>query len=211
MKKFSAFLSAALFAASCVTASQVKSALPVMPTMEAAVAVIEADYDSEVLHWCIKDEGQWPVDFEAVEGCSDSRGVWNHYPLSVNAEESLQSETLAAIAVFNEQVGFELFRYEIANTSPDIIVIAGGPHFMALAQAGLYTIDGRMRGSVTTYNGLESQDRDDIIVHELGHLVGLRHDRDNLLSIMYPSQAFRAAALEPQDRDALRRIYLGRK
>jgi predicted Zn-dependent protease len=138
-----------------------------------------------------------------------SRGQWDHYPVIVNAEGALISETLEAIAGFNEQVGFTMFAFEVSNSDPDVIVVADGPN-MAAARAKHATIDGRHYGAVLVYNGLELRDRSDIILHELGHIVGLKHDHENRNSLMFPSTATRVATLEKQDVRALRSIYLGR-
>ena len=169
-------------------------------------------HDSEFLYWCEK-EGVWPVSAEMPATCEPenvSRGEWDHLPILVNAESSLMEETMAAIQGFNDQLGFDMFEYQPGNMDPDIAVVVMGDHFYAAAEAKQITVDGRRYGAVLVYNGVEANDRDDIMMHELGHLVGLRHDHDNKHSIMFPARGYRIARLEKQDVVALRSVYVGR-
>jgi len=169
---------------------------------------IPREANEEFLYWC-EQGGEWPV-YVSKPACDTvSRGTWDHYPITVNASPSLLPETLVAIDSFNQQVGFTMFRYEIGNWDPDVGVIVSGMNSYALAEAKQMTIDGRHHGLVRVYNGMESDDREDIILHELGHIVGLRHDRDNKHSLMFPTSTYRVAVIERQDARALRAIYLG--
>ena len=170
-------------------------------------ASVEA-YSSQFLYWC-EQQGEWPV-YESRPKCDKiSRGLWDHLPITINAEPELLLETLLAVDSFNDQVNFELFKFEIGNVDPDIIVIEDGAHWFAAAVAKHATFNGKHVGTVKVYNGVELLDREDIIVHELGHMVGLRHDHGNKHSIMFPSATYRVARLERVDIAALRTIYLG--
>lgn len=168
------------------------------------------DLTDELLYWC-KDEGRWPVYEKVPKHCAPenvSRGEWDldRIPLSVNAETDLVSETLEAIDAMNDAVGFQLLVFSVGDTDPDISVVVAGSHSFAYAEAIRATIGGEELGLVAAYNGLESADRSDIILHELGHLMGLRHD-DDKMSIMYAGGATRVAKLERQDVEVIRSLY----
>ena len=169
------------------------------------------DYSDQFLYWCAGTaDGRCPVYVESpacAEGSSVSMGEWDHYPITVNAESQFLTATAEAIYAFNKEVGFELFQLTPLHGVPDITVLYMGDHFWAAAEAAQLTLEGKHRGAVLMYDG--ARGRADTIMHELGHLVGLRHDSDNLMSIMYPSAAMsRLASLEPQDIAALRQRYL---
>ena len=179
-----------------------------VPPPKAVVERVPADYNSEFLYWCTGPD-KWQVYGEAPTSCLTpvSRGTWDHTPITVNSDEALVQETREAVDAFNKQVGFQLFEYDYTNYEPDIVVGIGGRDTYAAARAALLTQDGRMHGLILFYNGLEDNNRSDIMFHELGHTVGLKHDHDNYMSIMYPSANSRVAWLEAQDVDALRQIY----
>ena len=156
--------------------------------------------------------GEWQVHGERPDNCEGpiSRGQWDRLPISVQRKRlKLASETKEAIATFNRAVGLKMFNYEGTNGSPDVAIVPGGGHPFADAAALQWSDEtGRHRGLVKAFNGLERRDRPDILMHELGHLVGLRHDSDNKLSIMFPGISSRVARLEAQDISALRYLYL---
>mgnify|MGYP003152080420 CR=1 FL=1 len=171
--------------------------------------VTESTGTAEFLWWCELPDDVWPVQESYPEECATATtGTWDHFPLTVNAEPTLVQETLDAIQNVNQQLGFEMLRFDFANYRPDVVVVAGGSHWMAAAEAKRFSIEGVPHGLITTYNGLDLADRPDIIAHEFGHILGLMHDPDNRMSIMYPGPTTKAALFEPQDIFELRRIYL---
>jgi len=166
--------------------------------------------NEQFLYWCVDPVKVWPVYIDRPDGCETeiSRGLHSHYPLAVYADEALIPEVAEAIEVFNRQVGFELFVLDaVGSDTPDILIMVDGNHPFAAAEAKQFSIDGRHHGGVLVYNGLEDHDRADIMMHELGHIVGLRHDKSHM-SIMYAGQGSRASMLEDRDVKALRYIFL---
>ena len=172
-------------------------------------SVIAEQYNSQFLYWCTQ-EGVWDVFIELPEQCESdvSRGEWDHYPITITAEDALTTETLEAIEAFNAQVGFELFAYRHTLLDPDVVIIDDGPRPFLYAVAKQLTVEGRHYGAVLTYNDLGAADRSDVIMHELGHIVGLRHDRYNPKSVMFHTDGLLVQALERQDIAALRALYL---
>ena len=173
-----------------------------------------AEHESELLYWCKVERGIWPVYLNRAQieasDCEEvnySRAQWDHTELTVvTFDEALLPELLEAIDYFNAELGFTMFVYSPGNLDADIEVAIYGDHPFAAAEAKLYTYEGRMRGAVLAYNGLEDRNRADIMVHELGHLLGLRHDASTK-SIMYAGGASRVAQLEAEDLEVIRRLY----
>ena len=166
--------------------------------------------NAEFLYWCVAEKGVWPVYIEEPVECETevSRGFWDHYPIVVAADDALVQEVAEAVLSFNQQVGFELFVFDpIMQRTPDILAMVGGGHPLAAAEAKHFNLDGRHHGAIIVYNGVENWDASDIMVHELGHLVGLRHD-DNNMSIMATLNRSKAAILEAVDVKAIRWVYL---
>lgn len=160
-------------------------------------------------YWCVPSDGVWPVYLDEPSDCKTvSRGEWDHWPVTVNADDDLVLETLEAIYFFNREIGFELFRFETHNTLPDILVTDGGSH-RAVAEAKRITRYGRHHGLVLAYNDLAADDRADVILHELGHLVGIRHRPGDRMDVLYPwDNGARLVYLDRVALEALRVLYL---
>lgn len=166
----------------------------------------EPDQD-QFLYWKAVANAPWEVFIEPGEGRAIA--TWDHLPVLVIAEDSLAEETSEAVEAWNSWLGFDVFRYDPkCNDKCDVVVFRNGDLPGVAAMAGFLTIEGRQVGTVRVFNGLESDDRSDIMAHELGHLLSLRHDADNPRSVMHPSSSPRVPYLEQRDRKALRRKYV---
>jgi hypothetical protein len=130
--------------------------------------------DEEFLYWCT-DDGRWSVHGEYPEKCETevSRGEWDHLPITVNAEEDLREEVMQAVESFNSQVGFELFRYQTLSMDPDIgVVKVTDLTPWAAAEARHFGLGAEHSGLIVVQPELAVMDRDEIMLHELGHMVG---------------------------------------
>jgi hypothetical protein len=170
---------------------------------------VPTGFSGEFLYWC-KQKGVWPVYIKRPDCPEVSRGKWDHYPLIVTSQDEFVTETLEAIEAFNAQVGFPLFQYSYTSLKADVGVVDGGWRPFLYAVAKHLSLPGQEQyGEVRMYNELGKFDRADVVMHELGHIVGLRHDRENPLSLMFHTDGSNVMSLERQDVIALRKIYLG--
>lgn len=166
-------------------------------------------YTTEVLWYCTEDEGAWTMHDEEPPLCPTdrlSRGAWDldSLPLTVNAERPLEDVTKAAVLAMNATLGFEMMVFETSNPDPDIVVLPKPPlphkpRTIAVAIRG--TIEGRDRGLIVVFHPTSAS----VIMHELGHILSLRHDDENESSLMHPSDI--ALVMEEADVALLRQLY----
>lgn len=160
-------------------------------------------YHPQVLYWCPPPEltdGLWSPTLGA--DCAQAP-AWP-YPIHVAIEPGMEQPAGQAIRAWNRWLGHELL-VVTPIAEADLVVLyqehqPGNP----LGEAKLLTMGGRLWGVAMHYGTRDPM----VIAHELGHLLGLRHDLDRE-SIMYPwrdgMSAF--AAAEARDVQMLRQWY----
>ena len=157
---------------------------------------------------CWDADGDWllPSDLPPHEPeCTDPSVVkWPHGQVRVAtlAEvPELEPHLSAAIAQWNAWLGWPMFvRTEIAY---DVAIVCMLPHILWAGMASLKIEADVMVGAVFLY-GYHPDEETKIILHELGHLLGLAHDVDPE-SLMH--QGGSASVPQRADIEALRDLY----
>lgn len=137
------------------------------------------------------------VNYDSAMCSHPSPLMWtsNRFPLLVSTGEVEQDSTLAsAIPLINGQIGCEVLRFDSGlpleqadvalNTSGVMDVdqdVPGG------ATYHYYDVEGNLRAHVDILSVTNPQMKLRVMVHELGHVLGLAHD-DFEASIMFPTQ-----------------------
>lgn len=135
-------------------------------------------------------------------------------PLSVVTDGALP-ETQTAIDLINSQVGCDLLEFsDEKDSAPNIFISAESTMSSGTGRGGAtwHVRDSRgMRARIDLYGTGELTLR--VIVHELGHALGLDHDSFTG-SIMYPTQTdtkgLQFIRLTDPDRETLRDLYCRR-
>jgi hypothetical protein len=156
------------------------------------------------------------ADYQCANG---AELVWkgSSIPLSV-ATDGLIGEVQTAIDIVNVQIGCEILEYVDYNSRgplPDISITSNGLMSSATRRGGItwhLRDKGRIRSRIELYAAGDAAQM--IIVHELGHAMGLAHDPDPG-SIMRASQpdptlGLRLIRFTDSDRELLSDLYCPR-
>jgi len=188
------------------------------PNMPEPRAVWPGQYEAQFLYWCKPAASTinsvWPVAESKPDWCAEeriSRGRWDELPVVILADPDLENDVREAVRYFNSELGFDVF--EVATEAdlaelPDVAVFRSDNSDSAIAEAKRFTFDGLEFGAVVVYESYKLGSAD-VMVHELGHLLGLRHDKKNTRSLMYPyvNGTSKLAQIEQRDLIALRWMY----
>lgn len=164
-----------------------------------------ANEQSEMLTLCLPDSDTGRVGLDAP-GCErPGRVRWQHtvQVYVIDAENALA--VLEAIDVWNHELGFSMFALTLDFDAADVYVYSDGPNEYVRAWASFFVSKGKFMGVIGVHD--MALGNVETMVHEMGHLLGLRHDKENRRSVMYPTSGRVFAKIEQVDLELLRAIY----
>lgn len=167
------------------------------------------EWKDEIIHLCWSDDSNFA---NTAGGCEKPEAVkWSGLPLVVKADRLTALPTSRAVKVWNEWLGFEALVYDPFAKDPDISVSYGGKG--EIFPKGVAGLTGFMKKDGGSFSAIViildlGMSRPDVIMHELGHALGLDHDPDNIRSIMHNTvNRMFVPKLEDHDRAAIRERY----
>lgn len=156
--------------------------LPLLALLQCSPAWLGKD-DNGLMDACL--EGQSYVYDDFI--CEDPQPIiWPHTPLSIYATEEFKAHYLsdlenAAVFSWNSATGLDLFCLECGQWDVFVTFKTRGSS-LGRTYHGIWP--GRLVAVVEVADGLNEHDALIVLVHELGHVLGLAHD-ESCESVMY--------------------------
>lgn len=136
--------------------------------------------------------------------------VWPNGQVRLHVAESakphLEPWADTAIKQWNIWLGKEFFvKTEFAY---DVMMIYGGPHPYAAGWTMLQKEAGVLVGGIVLFDVSDAY-KYEVILHEMGHILGLAHDVDDKRGyLMSPGATTQGTQIAPEDIKALRNLYI---
>lgn len=130
---------------------------------------------------------------------------WPNVPIKVGIGRKVDLKAAhTAITVWNDALGFKIFELSPPAEDLNVVIFQTKPMYKILGRAIIGKPKGRLLGIVVLH-GFET--RVDVLVHELGHILGLGHDVNDVFSVMYPTMLGGSIIIQPEDIKAIRELY----
>lgn len=181
-----------MFGLSCVVGRVIRSAWMTLPFLLVLSFIFIPACDKNV---------RPPLDGgHLVKNNSEAYWEADDFPIQLYIDEGAPNyvieATILAAEIWNTKTDRDVFDYDIIDFYADLPTGCG---WVAVVHSKVAQYDGIWRGiqkeessavchgQITLRNGLNQETMYKIVVHELGHALGLAHDPGDNRSIMYPS------------------------